>query len=80
MELQSQFCESPKCYELDWFCHMYSMNLGVTIISLSNRIFTLKYKSGVSRHGTAEINPTRNHEVVGLIPGLAQWVKDLVLP
>ena len=24
-------------------------------------------------------NPTRNHEVVGLIPGLAQWVNDLVL-
>ena len=24
-------------------------------------------------------NPTRNHEVVGLIPGLAQWVKNLVL-
>ena len=22
------------------------------------------------------MNPTRNHEVVGLIPGLAQWVKD----
>ena len=24
-------------------------------------------------------NLTRNYEVVGLIPGLAQWVKDLVL-
>ena len=27
-----------------------------------------------SHCGVAEINPTRNHEVVGLIPGLAQWV------
>ena len=25
-------------------------------------------------------NPTRNHETVGLIPGLDQWVKDQVLP
>ena len=33
----------------------------------------------ISRHGTAETNPTSLHEDVGLIPGLAQWVRDLVL-
>ena len=29
--------------------------------------------------GTVETNPAEKHEVEGLILGLAQWVKDLVL-
>ena len=34
---------------------------------------------GSSHRGSAEMNPTRNHEVVGSIPSFAKWVKDLVL-
>ena len=26
------------------------------------------------------MNPTRNHEVAGSVPALAQWVKDRELP
>ena len=35
---------------------------------------------GHSCHGTVETNLIRNHEAADLIPDLAQWVKDLVLP
>ena len=33
-----------------------------------------------SRCGSAEMYPTRNHEVAGSILGLVQLVKDLALP
>ena len=32
-----------------------------------------------SHHGAVEMNLTRNNEIAGLVPGLAQWVKDPTL-
>ena len=36
-----------------------------------------KQKQGSSHRGAAETNLSRNHEVAGLTPSLAKWVKDL---
>ena len=37
------------------------------------------YNEGSSHYGSEVINLTSIHEDVGLIPGSAQWVKDLAL-
>jgi len=39
-----------------------------------------KTRNRSSHRGTVEMNLTRNREVAGSIPGLAQWVKDPTLP
>ena len=49
--------------------------LGLLFFQTDFKIFC----SRSSHHGTAETNPTRNHEVAGLIPKLAQWAKDPAL-
>ena len=55
---------STQWSERDWYGGRPSKNL----------------EEGSSHCSAAEMNPTRNHEVVGSIPGLTQWVKDPALP
>ena len=40
----------------------------------------IRAKVGVPVVAQQLTNPTRNYEVTGSIPGLAQWVKDQALP
>ena len=72
-----------------WLCKQISLFLikngnifrHVDHVTAIYTILTQKYcDCWSSCHGTAEANLTRNHEVVGLIPDLAQWVQDPALP
>ena len=46
----------------------------------SDNLKKKKKKKGVPVVAQWLTNQTKNREVVGLIPGLDQWVKDLALP
>jgi len=56
-------------------------HLGISIYYGDGHKEFLKIKINRSSHcGSAETNLTKNHGVADSIPGLAQWIKDPVLP
>ena len=73
-----------------WCSWSWTRNIGARTCTLAQCViqlqripgclsFFLSLKFWSSHCGAVEINLTSIHEDVGLIPGLAQWVKDLVL-
>ena len=49
-------------------------------MQLRSTSFKKRHRAGVAFVAQWVKNPTRIHENAGLIPDLAQWVKDPVLP
>ena len=63
---------------LFWIKYMCTLNYIIIILLIG---ITLKlYPQWLEfHHGAAQTNPTRDHEIVGSIPGLNPWAKDLAL-
>ena len=62
------------CHQLLWLQHRLAPASPIRPLALKRKNKEKK-KSWSSHHGTAETNPTRNYEVAGSIPGLAQGIR-----
>ena len=61
--------------------HIYSCDVeNILSVTVGKQIEKIRANFLSSCRGTVEMNPTRNHDVTGSIPDLAQWVKDPALP
>ena len=59
--------------------YFFSCGDGVLLIFVVVVVVQKYFLFGVPVMAQWLVNPTSIHEDVGLIPGLAQWVKDLAL-